>query len=68
MPNNAANVADSRGVVTLFGKVAHGSIHDPGSLAFRTRPGGHVTIAGGRYNTATNCAHSLTSSQGNFTE
>ncbi len=42
------NVAHPRGVVTLLGKMAHGGINNPRSLAFRSRPRRACAVARGR--------------------
>ena len=42
---------------TVLGKVPHGHLNYAGALAFRTRPLGAVTIAGGRHQIACDSIH-----------
>src|SRR5579863_4368076 len=58
------NVSHPRGVVALLGKMAHGRIDDPGSLAFGTGPRSHVPITRRRNQAAADPTHRLTSGHG----
>ena len=51
------DVADTRGVIAVFGKVPHGGIHDKSALTFRAGAGRHATIVRGVNQAACNSAH-----------